>query len=150
IEQAKALGIGTGEAGVKSAEAAAATVGTRAEEAWKASRSLGELIADVPGALAKKKISKSFADRLIAEAIEKGGTDEVLMAASLERVPRPQAGHPGLERRPRVLPQRRNAHRPPAHAPLRLDAGGHAREDRRPPGGQGRGVDLEPAPLRSG
>ncbi len=81
LEQAKSLGIGAGEAGLKSTEMAAATAGTAAEEAWKGTRSLGELIRDLPGALAQKKVGPKFADQLMTEAIEKAGPVEVIQAA---------------------------------------------------------------------
>ena len=57
---------------------AAMATGNGAEEAWKGTRSIGELITDIPAALGSGQITRQFADRLVIEGIESMGPAEVL------------------------------------------------------------------------
>ena len=79
IENARRLGIGVGEATAGAeGRAVISTVGNAGEEAWKGSRSLQDLVADVPRAVEAGTISRTFADQVMSEAVERLGPASVL------------------------------------------------------------------------
>lgn len=79
LEEARRLGLGAAEAAAGAEGRAVLSVaGNAGEEAWKGTRSLRELVADVPRAVEAGTISRAFADRVISEAVERLGPAEVL------------------------------------------------------------------------
>jgi hypothetical protein len=79
VEDAMALGLHAG--GQTAEQAASATVRTtltEAERQWVGGRTIGQLIAEVPGAALRGTISRELADKLLAEAIDTLGPRAVV------------------------------------------------------------------------